>query len=496
MSGPSGFGPVHTPPPEASRPVWPWALLAVVLVVAAGVAIWAFVGGGAPGTSPSPTAIAAATPTPTASPTATAAASPTPAPTTTAAASPTGAPASPGLSPGPTGPAEPTSPPGSPSSDVREQIDAIVAQIPELRQLEPLREVPYEFVTREQFQVDLQDLIDEETDPEELATEERSLKRLGLLAPEVDLREAILELYGSQVAAFYRPDTGAFYIIGEPQALSPFDQLVVAHEYTHALQDHHFDLEGTRISDPSEGDAALAQTAAIEGDASLLMILWGQQNLTPQELMTIGDDLNPADLELLERMPPILRRQLEFPYNDGLFFSLEVFTDSFSWEGIDETLRTPPASTEQILHPEKYFAGEEPVVVDLPDLSGALGAGWERTYSQTMGELNIQVWVGGGEEPIQTLPGMPPEQPHADVAAGWGGDRLAMYETTDGGWAIAWEVAWDTSGDAADFLARAAELQDTLDGESEIVEVDSQTVRILLAHDEDTLADLTSALGE
>ncbi|CAN5750316.1 hypothetical protein BH24CHL6_BH24CHL6_11060 [soil metagenome] len=495
MTGSGGFGPVHTPPPEASRPAWPWALLAVVLVIVAGVAIWALAGGGLPGTTPSPTPAAVVSPPPPSSP---------PPAVTPPTAAPTDAPpVSPGLSPPPTTPGSPTARPGSPTArpgspgaEVRAQIDAIVAQVPELRQLEPLREVPYEFVTREEFQVDLQDLIDEETDPEELATEERTLKRLGLLAPEVDLREAILELYGSQVAAFYRPDTGSFYIIGEPQTLTSFDQMVVAHEFTHALQDHHFDLEGTRISDPSEGDAALAQTAAIEGDASLLMILWGQANLTPQELMSIGNDINPADLDLLERMPPILRRQLEFPYNDGLLFSLAVFAEGFSWAGIDETLGTPPASTEQILHPEKYFAGEAPVIVDLPDLSSALGVGWQRNYTQTMGELNIQVWVGGGEEPIDAIPGLPPEQPHADAAAGWGGDRLVMYEHADDGWAIAWEIAWDTAADADDFLVRARELQDTLDGQAEIAQVEPQTVRITLAHDETTLAALAAAFGE
>jgi len=478
MSGPSGFEPVQTPPPEPARPMWPWALLAVAVVVALGVVAWALAGGPGPAATPSPSPAAVITPRPE-----------TPAPTLV----PTAAPSSPSAEPGQTAPATPG---GTPTGDVRAEIDAVVAQVPPLRQLEPLREVPYDFVTREQFQVDLQEIIDEETDPAELATEERMLKRLGLLPDDIDLREAILELYGSQVAAFYEPENGTFYIIGAPQTLAPFDQMVVAHEYVHALQDQHFDLEGSRITDPSEGDAALAQTAAIEGDATLLMILWGQRNLTQEELLSIGDDLNPADLELLERMPPILRRQLEFPYSDGLFFSLAVFGASFDWGAIDETVRTPPLSTEQILHPDKYLAGEAPISVELPDLTGALGQGWERTYTQTMGELNTQVWVAAGEEPIPGVPGMPPQQPHAEAAAGWGGDRLAMYETDDDRWALLWELTWDTPEDAGEFTERVRALQQTLDGESQLEEVGEDRVRLLMAHDQSTLDVLIGALEE
>jgi hypothetical protein len=474
MSGPPAFEPIHTPPSESSRPFWPIALvLGALIVVAAAIGVWAFLDRG-PAATPTPAAVATPTPVPAATPPA---ASPTP------DATPNGAPT-----------AAPVD--GTPGPDVRAQIEAIVAQIPGLRQLDELRDVPYEFVTRAQFQDDLQDLIADETDPEQLALEERLLKRLGLLPPEMDLGEALLELYGSQVAAFYRPDTGAFYIIGEHQSLAPFDRMVVAHEYTHALQDQHFDLEGSRITDPSEGDAALAQLAAIEGDATLLMFYWGLQNLTQQELTGLGDSLNPADLELLEAMPPILRRQLEFPYSEGFLFSLEVFTSSpGGWAAIDETLRNPPATTEQILHPEKYFAGEAAVPVEIPDLSVSLGSGWTRTYEQTMGELNLQVWVGGGEEPIETFPGMPPEQPHADVAAGWGGDRLAMYESGTDGWAIAWEIAWDTDADAENFLTRARELQDTLDGESLIMPIASDRVLLLIAHDQPTLDSLAMPFG-
>ena len=481
---PTGFGPLSTLPPERRRTPWLEALAVVVVVALIGLGVWLVLDrnqpGGSASPSPSPTPVADATPSPTA-------------PSTSPPAT-----ESPSASPGTTASGEPSATPdgtgGSLPPDIAAQIDEVIAGVPPIRQLEPIREVPYQFVTREQFQVDLQEMIDEEIDPEQFAAEEFVYKRLGLLPDDMDLREALLELYGSQVAAFYRPDTGTYYIIGETGDLSAMDRVIVAHEYDHALQDQHYDLEGTRITDLSEGDAALAQTAVIEGDASLVMTQWAFGNLTQAEILGLGGELNPADLELLESMPPILRRQLEFPYNEGLFWALEVFASDFGWGSINEALADPPPSTEQILHSDKFFADEQPIDVTIASLTDALGSGWSTDYSQTFGELGVQVWVGGGEEPSEGIPGLPAEQPHADVAAGWGGDRLVLYEDGADGWAIAWDLAWDTPDDADEFLARAQQLQSTLDGESLVLAAGSDRVQVLLAHDQATLAALAGAL--
>lgn len=490
---PPAFQQVATPPPESSQPNWLLGLGIVGVVVVVALVVGFLLFGGSPAASPSPSLVARPTsspPPPTAGPL-TAPPPTTPAPSATPAGS-----ATPGASAMPVGSVDP-GPTGAPiPPDIASQIDAVVAGVPPLRQLEQLRPVPYVFITRQDFQAGLLDLLAEEMPPERMAAEERFLKRMGLLPDDADLEQMILDLYGSQVAAFYRPDTGTFYVIERDAPFGAYDKIIVAHEYTHALQDQHFDLEGTRISDPSQGDAVLAQLAAIEGDATLTMFQWGFANI-PDEMASLGDAVSPTDLELLESMPPILRRQLEFPYGEGFFFALELYTSQLgNWEPINEALRNPPATTEQILHSEKYRAGEPAISVAMPNVAGALGAGWQETYTQTLGELNVQVWVGGGEDPIETIPGFPPEQPHSGAAAGWGGDRLAMYESTDGRWAIAWEIAWDTQADADEFLDRALELQGTLDGVSAIVLHGQDRVRLLLADGATTLADLEAALGD
>ena len=321
------------------------------------------------------------------------------------------------------------------------------------------------------------------------AAEERLLKRLGLLADDADLEAMLLELYGGQVAAYYVPETGRFYIIERDQPFGAVDKTFVSHEYTHALQDQHFDLEGTRITDVTEGDAALAQLAAIEGDATLTMQQWAIQSLSPEELLEIlTASLSGLDDQTLADMPLVLRRQLEFPYTDGFLFVNDVWGLG-GFEAVDGTIQTPPASTEQIMHSQKYYDGELPVDVQLDDVSATLGEGWSRVYEQTMGELLVQILATGGEEPPVTFPGMPVEYPHSEVAAGWGGDRLNMYEHPDGRWMIAWRTAWDSESDASEFETRLNELGSTFDGpiDIRIFPPDPVNREVYIASDQATL---------
>jgi len=360
----------------------------------------------------------------------------------------------------------------------------VIAQVPAIRQLEPLADVPYEFITREQFRDDLIELQFAEVPEETLRVEERLLKRLNLMPDDVDLLQLLVDLYGGQVAAFYRPDTKRFYIIQGDRPFGPADKIIVAHEYTHALQDQHFDLEGTRIKDLSQGDAALGQLGAIEGDATLTMQQWSIDNLSAEEaFQVLIESLGQLDDPALANMPPVLRRQLEYPYVEGFSFIQEI-NGLGGFDAVNATLKDAiPASTEQVLHPEKYLADEAPIEIELPDQSSTLNQGndvWSLAYQQTMGELLMQVFAAGDETPPETFPGLPVEWPHAGAVDGWGGDRLNMYEGPDGAWIIDWHTAWDTETDQQEFAARVTELIPTFDGPAR-VDGGQTGVRVLIA---------------
>jgi hypothetical protein len=300
--------------------------------------------------------------------------------------------------------------------------------------------------------------------------------------------ELLLTLYGGNVAAYYRSDTKTFYIIqGETSDLSASDKIAVAHEYTHALQDQHFDLDEVTITDVSEKDAALGQLAPVEGDATLTMQKWTEQYLSAEEaLEVLFESLGQLSDPALLNSPWILRRQLEFPYAEGFSFIQGLYAQG-GFDAVNATLRDSiPACTEQVLHPEKYLANEAPVTIDAPDISSSLDEGWSMTYQQTIGELLMQVFAAGSETPVVPIPGLATDWPHAETVAGWGGDRLNMYEGPDGAWIIDWQTAWDTQADADEFAARLPDLQGQFDGPSRIVTT-PQGVRLIVASDETVL---------
>jgi hypothetical protein len=315
--------------------------------------------------------------------------------------------------------------------EVAAQIDAVVAQVRPIRELQPTKDVPYKVISRDDFKNYLIATEDEDTTPEWRAAEERFLKRMGLLPQDSDLNALLLELYTSQVAAYYDPADGTFYIIERSEPFGPVDQVTTAHEYTHALQDQNFGLEALRIKDPVQGDAILGQLAGIEGDATLTSQNWLTANMSDADkAQLVLEGLKQLGDDSLASMPLILQRQLEFPYAEGLTFVTDIWGLG-GYDAVNKAIQTPPASTEQVLHSQKYYDAEAPVVITPTDLTSALGSGFANVYQQTMGELNTQVLMTGGELPPLRILGVPVDWPHAEAAAGWGGDKLNMYENGD-----------------------------------------------------------------
>ena len=383
----------------------------------------------------------------------------------------------------PTANETPTGPAPTVDPAISAQIDQVTSQVPPIRQLQPTKTVPYQIISRADFQNYLISTADEDTTPAWRSAEENFLKRLGLLPQDADLNALLLQLYTSEVAAYYNPADGTFYIIQRDAPFGPVDKVTTAHEYTHALQDQHFDLEGNRIKDPAQGDQALAQLSVIEGDATLTSQNWMKDNMSQSEqLQLLQDALGELGNDQLASMPLILRRQLEFPYTEGLLFTTDVWGLG-GYDAVNQAIQTAPASTEQILHSDKYYNHEAPVPVTLTDLTSALGSGFSNDYQQTMGELNIQVLATGGEKPPLDVPGLPAQWPHQEVAAGWGGDKLNMYDNASNGqWLIDWQTAWDTQADADEFTARMNELVPTFQGSLRLIP-GPQTVRFVLASD-------------
>ena len=113
------------------------------------------------------------------------------------------------------------------------------------------------------------------------------------------------------------------------------------------------------------------------------------------------------------------------------------------WSNVSKAFTNLPQSTEQILHPEKYFVHEAPVKVALPDIRSSLGRGWRRIESDVNGEWSFYLILD------QFLKSSPDSK---RAAAGWGGDRYAVYENQRGQVVYVSVSAWDTEKDAREFF--------------------------------------------
>ena len=208
------------------------------------------------------------------------------------------------------------------------------------------------------------------------------------------------------------------------------------------------------------------------------MTLWLSRHLTTVEIQDLLQ-VDPEAQAQLASMPAILRETLLFPYQQGLVFVNGIWARG-GWEAVDRTFGRLPDSTEQVLHPAKYEAGEKPVDVtlDADALAKAMGAGWSGTPEDTLGEFQLSVWLR--ENGVKALPA-------GDAAEGWGGDRLAYLRGPNGSYALVLHTAWDTQADADEFLAAARVAATSLPGSAAAEPDDARSVWVLLASDSTNL---------
>ncbi|MDQ3817454.1 MAG: hypothetical protein M3362_07160, partial [Acidobacteriota bacterium] len=223
------------------------------------------------------------------------------------------------------------------------------------------------------------------------------------------------------------------------------DDSLLTHEFTHALQDQHFDLMKLLIVRPFNFDRTEAVFALIEGDAMNVQRRLEQgdayskkslDEITRQE----ADRFSGYRQEVGELFPPLLTETFIFRYRDGARF-VESVRRARGEQGVNELFLHPPASSEQVLHPEKYLQSEAPREVQLDEASFA-SSGWKSVTSTPLGEIGVRGLLMAGVS----------EKDAARAAAGWGGDRAYLFERQGGAPLFVWKTVWDKPGDAVEFF--------------------------------------------
>jgi hypothetical protein len=223
-----------------------------------------------------------------------------------------------------------------------------------------------------------------------------------------------------QIAGLYDPDSQEFFIA---DWTSPADQRsVMSHELTHALQDQHFHIDKWSDAAKPNDDGELARDAVLEGSAMAAMLdyeLRGKGSIRDlgdfDPAMFMGDvDSSPE----LSKAPKVLQDELLFPYLAGITFTQHILKAGNGWPDFYKVFEKPPASTQQIMHPDLYLQGVMPAKVDLPATKGLISADWKKLDENDMGEFGVQ-------EILKQYLSKPRS---VALAASWGGDRYAIFE--------------------------------------------------------------------
>jgi hypothetical protein len=278
--------------------------------------------------------------------------------------------------------------------EIFSEIGGILQDLHDITGFQIKHRVPAEIITRDKVKEFLQQRIKEASTPEEIRVEELILRKFGFVPPDFDLAKNTVDLLTEQAAAFYDFHRKRLFITDWTPSATREPALV--HELGHALADQNVNLEKFIKQGRKSDDGSLARLAVMEGQASWLMAEYlarkaGQSLATSPALMeTMAHTIESgaSEFPVFASEPLYLRETLVFPYSQGLLFQNAVY-QRFKQKAFEEVFRRAPVSTQQILHPDKYFAGLAPARPALPQLRDAHG--YKRIAEGTVGELDHAV---------------------------------------------------------------------------------------------------------
>ena len=388
------------------------------------------------------------------------------------------------------------------ADDLELRMDATGLKASVIRDLSAPEPVGRELISAEEYRETLREDLEE--DAEDIAIEGRLYARLGIIAPDEELAALIEGMYADTVLGYFDTEDEIMRIIVDERGFGLNAEATLAHEFTHALQQIHYDID--TLSDDLEGnsDAQRALRALIEGDAQISELLYLLTYFSEEQYEKVRAESGSGDMSAFFAAPVFMQRMIFFPYAEGYNFAVELYLRNGDFTLVDAAYDNPPASTEQVMHIEKYDEGEAPVDTATPDLTATLGEGWEVLEREVMGEAFLQslFWEALGGEEAQK------------AAAGWGGDSYLLLDTPATGDALASFSAWDTEGDAAEFAdgfmaymefttgAERVQYEETptgafhlsADGASVRVVMEGKEVRVIIAPDPESVDAILAAL--
>ena len=139
-------------------------------------------------------------------------------------------------------------------------------------------------------------------------------------------------------------------------------------------------------------------------------------------------------------VPEPLARTEAMPYSFGYTFCTKVMRQ-WGLDGLDYIYNHPPVSSAQVMHPKKCWEWRDfPVQINLPE---TLPGGWKQVSLDSVGEAGMAVLFGCQFKGLN----------HGlELARGWDGDHVALFEGSAGHRLLLWASSWDSTNAAGRFV--------------------------------------------
>ncbi|MCC6395302.1 MAG: ImmA/IrrE family metallo-endopeptidase [Bryobacterales bacterium] len=273
-----------------------------------------------------------------------------------------------------------------------QEMDEILTELSKFTGWKAPKKVDSDTITKDGLKQFLEERMKEIVKPEELHAEELSLKKLGLVPKSFDLKKTTVDLLTEQAAAFYDYRKKKLFVLDTNATLT--QKPVLVHELAHALADTQVNLEKYIFKGKSD-DSSLARQAVMEGQATWLMSeyimsrMGGSLTKSPEmvDVMSRMAGSSSGAFPVFDSVPLYLRESLLFPYTKGFAFQQAV-VQKLGKEGFLEVFRNPPLSSQQIIHPDKYFDKVQPTKPPLPKASTK---GYSGVVEGTVGEFDHEI---------------------------------------------------------------------------------------------------------
>ena len=295
---------------------------------------------------------------------------------------------------------------------MRGYIAEIQAEVEEIRGLVASEPISLTLYTSAELRENFEELFLDELTEEDARKDVIELYAFDFIDLDYDLYDVLLDLYSSSVLGFYDPETKELVVVSDDDELTPSEQLTLAHEINHALQDQVFGLS----FDSEDSEASFALRSLAEGDSTLLQSLYVSNGyFNDAEMAELIDEFNNTTPNDLSNLPALIVRQQAFPYDEGATFVNSLYQIG-GFEAVNNAWRNPPLTTEQIIHPESY-PEDTPITVELPPYTSTLGTDWELISVNTMGEFSLLLYL---EQQVE-------RESSTIATTGWGGDQYSVY---------------------------------------------------------------------